>query len=105
MRVHFKKSTKHADQMSIVEMRPQCFSQEAAIRAITGSDLMEINLLKHHKSSADAAARAVSLRVLLKVKRPPQTFPGGIVFGQLLVNVAFGIGGIVLLISGSISPT
>ncbi len=46
----------------------------------------------------------ISLRVLLIVKRPSETIPGGIVFGLLLLNVALGIGGIAMLLFGSISP-
>ncbi len=46
----------------------------------------------------------ISLRVLLTVRRPPETVPGGIIFGLLLLNVALGIGGVAMLIFGSISP-
>jgi hypothetical protein len=46
----------------------------------------------------------ISLRVLLTVKSAPETVLGGIVFGLLLLNIALGIGGVAMLIFGSISP-
>src|SRR6478672_4999018 len=40
----------------------------------------------------------VSLRVLLRVGRPPETIGGSIIFALLLLNLLLGFGGVVLVI-------